>query len=168
MKLKNGLVKMWAWLGGGLYLNLFPTSKSPRDKFSKDWYFVGIVYLSEVSESEANQKGYICGVGGEYRGFEEGKIFEIDNREFFKLHKFVERRKFIRYRFQSSKYEPKNPTKYTYWISGETAFEPIKYTIIQWLPKGVNLKSVWSICRGCVPEGTEHDKIEYTSRFRKH
>ena len=167
MTLKNGLIKMWAWLGLDLYINLFETNKSPRTEYCKNWQFLGVVYLSEVSEEEAQKNGYTT-VGAEFHGFEKGQIFEIDDCKFGKISKFIERKKYIRYRFKSSKYCPKIQTKYPYWISGQTAFEPTKYTIIQWLPKGVNLKSVWSICRGCVPEGTEHDKIEYTSRFRKH
>lgn len=74
--------------------------------------------------------------------------------------------KWIRYRFQTRSIDDYRPIifnpKYPWWCSGENDETA---TIIAWLPKGEKLKKYWDDATNI--EFTEHEKIEFTSRFPK-
>lgn len=75
-------------------------------------------------------------------------------------------KKWIRYRFvtkSNDDYRPLifNPA-FPWWCSG---FNDRTSTIIAWLPEGEDLRSYWDDADEVTQ--TEHDKIEFTSRFPK-
>lgn len=72
----------------------------------------------------------------------------------------------IRYRFITYSIKDYRPLeynpKYPWWCSGETDETA---TIIAWLPKGEDLKKYWDDADNV--ETSEHNSIEFTSRFPK-
>lgn len=77
-------------------------------------------------------------------------------------------KKWRRYRFYTRSVEDYRPLifnkKFPWWCSGE-AMDGSTATIIAWLPEDEDLSKYWDDAEDVTV--TEHEKIEFTSRFPK-